>query len=218
MNILTNRQRIYKTSSIVITLIMVSLFSISCQSNTVKQQLIGEPYLIYTQSPEMNIDVDKTYRASIDTSLGEFTILLYAQQAPVTVNNFVFLARQGYYDNNIFHMVIENYMIQSGDPTGIGTGHAGYRIRDELDTGFSFAEGVVAMATEQNVPNSGSSQFFIGAGPEIENLNSDPRYTIFGQVVSGYQTVKSIAKVDVREFRPTEDVVIHHIEIEESEL
>lgn len=217
MNILTNRQRIYKKNSIVLTLLVVSLFTIACQSSNVKQQLIGEPYLIYDKSPEMNIDVDKTYRANVETSLGDFTILLYAQQAPITVNNFVFLAREGYYDHNIFHTVIDNYMIQSGDPTGIGTGHAGYRIRDELDTGFTFAEGIVAMATEQTVPNSGSSQFFIGAGPEIENLNSDPRYTIFGQVVSGYQTVKNIAKADVKEYRPIEDIVIHHIKIEESE-
>jgi len=165
----------------------------------------------------MNIDVDKTYRAKVDTSLGKFTILLYAHEAPITVNNFVFLAREGYYDNNIFHTVIENYMIQSGDPTGIGTGHAGYRIRDELDTGFNFVEGIVAMATEKQVPNSGSSQFFIGSGPEINNLNSDPRYTIFGKVVSGYDIVKKISEVEEKDFRPIENIVIHHIEIEESD-
>ncbi len=142
----------------------------------------------YSSAPPMMIDQSKQYFATVKMAKGgEFTIQLFPDKAPVTVNNFVFLARQGYYNGTVFHRVLEGFMAQGGDPTGTGMGGPGYKFNNEnSDLSFDKA-GVVAMANAG--PNTNGSQFFITFGPAAW-LNGG--YTIFGQVVSGMDVVNSI--------------------------
>lgn len=179
--------------------------------------------LTWSAPPEMAIDPAKKYEAVFDTSEGSFTIELFAADAPVTVNNFVFLARQHYYDGVTFHRIIETFMIQGGDPTGKGTGGPGYAIKDELNGPHKYEPGIVAMANSG--PDSGGSQFFICTGEDSRNLDNYPDYAIFGKVSSGMDIVTKIAKVPVvmnpdspdrSPSKPEQPVVIHNIEIKES--
>ncbi len=165
----------------------------------------------YDSAPDLIIDLDKTYSATLDTSHGPIEIDLDAARSPLAVNNFVFLAKDGYYDGVIFHRVIENFMIQGGDPTGTGRGGPGYRFRDELDGEGSYTRGTVAMANAG--PNTNGSQFFICH----TKVGLPHSYTIFGQVTSGHDTVDSIATASTdRSDRPHEDVVIHSVTISET--
>lgn len=170
--------------------------------------------LSWDSMPEMSIDLDKQYRAKVVTGKGEFVITLDADKKPITVNNFVFLAREGFYDGLVFHSVIESYMIQSGDPKGNGTGDAGYRIPDELDADSTYDVGTVAMFNTGS-PNSGSSQFFICTGEEASNLNRQPNYTIFGRVTKGMDVIRAIASAPVKDGVPIEPIVIETVTIEE---
>ena len=143
----------------------------------------------YTSAPALSIDPEKTYLATIETELGDIQIELFPGQAPQTVNNFVFLAQEGFYDGLIFHYVLDDFTVNAGDPSCTvgsfscnGTGGPGYTIPDEInDTPFVEA-GVLAMASDLNTPDSGGSQFFItlNALPEL-----DGSYTAFGRVLSG---------------------------------
>lgn len=165
----------------------------------------------YDTPPELTIDLDKSYSATLDTNHGEIVMELDAVRSPQTVNNFIFLAREGFYDDVIFHRVIEGFMIQGGDPTGSGTGGPGYRFRDEIEGAGSYDRGVVAMANAG--PNTNGSQFFI-----CHNDAGLPHsYTIFGKVTSGLEAVDAIAatKTD-RSDRPHDDVVINKVTISES--
>ena len=165
----------------------------------------------YDSPPEMTIDLDNTYKATLDTNHGEIVIELDAESSPQTVNNFVFLARDGFYDGVIFHRVIENFMIQGGDPTGTGRGGPGYRFRDEIEGSGSYKRGTVAMANAG--PNTNGSQFFICH----TDVGLPHSYTIFGQVVSGMDAVDSIATTDTDpNDRPHEDVVINEVAITEN--
>ncbi|SFF09356.1 Peptidyl-prolyl cis-trans isomerase (rotamase)-cyclophilin family [Paenibacillus catalpae] len=161
----------------------------------------------WDKMPEMSIDLNKQYSAKFATNKGDFTIKLYAAESPVTVNNFVFLARNGYYDGLTFNSIIESFMIQGGDPKGNGTGNPGYSIPDEFDTSIKFEPGVVAMMNSGK-PNSGGSQFFICTGPDSVNLNQTPTYSIFGKVDTGMDTVLAIAKTPVNEKHVPKDKVI----------
>lgn len=165
----------------------------------------------YGSPPELTIELDRAYTATIDTNHGEIVIALDPVRSPQTVNNFVFLARDGYYDGVIFHRVIENFMIQGGDPTGTGTGDPGYKFRDEIEGAGTYGRGTVAMANAG--PNSNGSQFFI--------CHSDAglphSYTIFGKVASGMDAVDSIATTSTdRSDRPKDEVVINKVTIAES--
>ena len=165
----------------------------------------------YDSAPELTIDLDKSYSATLDTNHGEIVIEFDAVRSPQAVNNFVFLAREGFYDGVIFHRVIEGFMIQGGDPTGSGTGGPGYRFRDEIEGTGSYDRGVVAMANAG--PNTNGSQFFI-----CHNDAGLPHsYTIFGKITSGLEAVDAIAatKTD-RSDRPHEDVVINNVTLSES--
>ena len=146
----------------------------------------------YDSPPRMTIDVTRQYFATVEMAKGgEFVIELYAARAPITVNNFVFLARDGYYDGTTFHRVLEGFMAQGGDPTGTGGGGPGYRFADE-DNGLTFdTAGLIAMANSG--PDTNGSQFFITLGP-AEWLNG--KHTIFGQVVSGMDVVSGITLRD----------------------
>jgi len=128
----------------------------------------------------------KKYTATIDTSLGTMKADLFATEAPMTVNNFVFLARQGYYDGVTFHRVINNFMVQTGDPTGTGTGGPGYRFNDE-PVKRQYVRGTLAMANAG--PNTNGSQFFI----VHKDYPLPPNYTIFGQLTDGLDTLDKIA-------------------------
>jgi peptidylprolyl isomerase len=146
----------------------------------------------WSSAPAMQIDKSKSYSASVKMAKGgEFVIQLYADKAPITVNSFVFLARQGYFDGVTFHRVLEGFMAQGGDPTGTGGGGPGYQfVNESSDLKFDKA-GVVAMANAG--PNTNGSQFFITFGP-TPNLNGG--YTIFGQVTSGMDVVNAITRRD----------------------
>ncbi len=165
----------------------------------------------YPSPPELTIDLASSYKAMLDTNHGEIVIDLDPARSPQTVNNFVFLARDGYYDGVVFHRVIENFMIQGGDPTGTGSGGPGYKFRDELEGPGTYARGTVAMANAG--PNTNGSQFFI-CHTEVGLPHS---YTIFGQVSSGIETVDSIATTATdRNDRPQSEVVINRVTISES--
>ncbi|MGD2044099.1 MAG: peptidylprolyl isomerase [Acidimicrobiia bacterium] len=165
----------------------------------------------YESAPELTIDPSKSYAATLDTNHGEIVIDLDPGRSPLTVNNFVFLANDGFYDGVIFHRVIENFMIQGGDPTGTGRGGPGYRFRDELDGEGTYSRGTVAMANAG--PNTNGSQFFICH----TDVGLPHSYTIFGQVREGMDAVDSIAGSDTDGAdRPHEDVVINQVTITEA--
>lgn len=161
--------------------------------------------------PAMEIDATKSYEAEMTTSKGTFTIELFAKDAPLTVNNFVFLARQGFYDDVIFHRIIESFMIQGGDPDGTGRGGPGYQFEDEQTT-YQYEPGIVAMANAG--PNTNGSQFFICTG--ADSLSLPPDYTIFGKITNGMDVVLDIAATPVGagDF-PTETIQIKEIKITE---
>jgi cyclophilin family peptidyl-prolyl cis-trans isomerase len=156
----------------------------------------------WSSPPSMQIDTSKTYFATVTTTLGSFKIQLFANETPNTVNNFVFLANQGFYNNIIFHRIIKTFMIQTGDPKGTGGGGPGYKFNDELPVKHTYEAGIVAMANAG--PNTNGSQFFICSGPDAANLNAFPNYTQFGKVVSGMDIVQKIASVPVGPGNPGE--------------
>jgi cyclophilin family peptidyl-prolyl cis-trans isomerase len=146
----------------------------------------------WPEPPAMAIDPARRYTATIETGKGEVTLELFAANAPKTVNSFVFLARQGYYDGVTFHRVLPGFMAQSGDPTGTGSGGPGYRFEDEIDPAREFDRaGLLAMANAG--PNTNGSQFFITYAP-TPWLNGN--HTIFGQVVAGMEVVESLTPRD----------------------
>lgn len=164
----------------------------------------------YPSPPELTVDLSKKYTATIKTNHGDVEIDLDVERSPQTVNNFVFLAREGYYDNVIFHRVIEGFMIQGGDPTETGTGGPGYKFRDEIEGAGSYERGTVAMANAG--PNTNGSQFFI----MHKDVGLPHSYTIFGKVSNGLEVVDSIATSDTNQNdRPHADVTIESITISE---
>ena len=148
----------------------------------------------YAQPPAMAIDPTKRYAATIETSAGTMKADLFADEAPATVNNFVFLAREGFYNGVPFHRIIKEFMVQTGDPTGTGRGGPGYRFADELNTPFTYEKGTLGMATAG--PNTQGSQFFIVHGAQGTRLPKN--YTIFGKVTDGIDVLDKIASVPVQ--------------------
>lgn len=143
--------------------------------------------------PAMQIDPTKSYTATIATTMGDLELELFAREAPQTVNSFVFLAREGFYENVTFHRIIKGFMVQTGDPTGTGRGGPGYRFADEPVT-MNYDRGIVAMANAG--PNTNGSQFFIVHGEDI-NERLPKNYTIFGKVTRGLDVLDRIASVPV---------------------
>ena len=170
--------------------LMILLFAlIQTQSN---EEILSEESIVskleWSSPPAMIIDPQKQYAALIETELGNIKIRLFDNESPITVNNFVFLAQQGYYDGVAFHRVIHDFMVQGGDPTGTGSGGPGYMFEDEVDNGLKFDRpGLLAMANSG--PNTNGSQFFIThvATPHLNGL-----HTIYGEVVEGMSTVFAI--------------------------
>lgn len=145
----------------------------------------------WNQPPAMEIDPQKQYTATVNTSEGALSFRLLPEDAPKTVNNFVFLARQGFYDGVIFHRVINGFMVQTGDPTGTGSGGPGYRFKDE-PVRRRYTRGIVAMANAG--PNTNGSQFFIMHAES----GLPPNYTIFGEVTDGLDVLDRIATAPTR--------------------
>jgi peptidyl-prolyl cis-trans isomerase B (cyclophilin B) len=146
----------------------------------------------WNSPPQMTIDPKKTYRAKIETNRGTIELELYPQYAPATVNNFAFLADEGFYDGVVFHRVIDNFMIQGGDPTGSGRGGPGYRFQDEFSGNpLRHETGVISMANAG--PNTNGSQFFITHAPQP---HLDNKHTVFGKVIDGQNVVNSIRQGD----------------------
>jgi cyclophilin family peptidyl-prolyl cis-trans isomerase len=146
----------------------------------------------YSKPFDMKIDPAKPYMATISTNKGDITVKLYASQAPRTVNNFVCLAEDHYYDGITFHRVIKDFMIQGGDPTGTGTGGPGYTFRDEFDPKLKHDRpGILSMANAG--PGTNGSQFFI---THVPTPWLDGKHSIFGQVVKGQDVVNQIEKGD----------------------
>lgn len=166
---------------------------------------------------ENNLDAGKTYTGTLDTSHGKIEVEFYPEDASETVNNFVNLARNGFYDGTPFHRIVKGFVIQGGDPTGTGTGGPGYKFRDERVL-KDYEKGTLAMANAG--PNTNGSQFFI----VLEDLRGrlPKNYTIFGKVTGGMDTVESIANVPTQpgamgeNSTPSEPVVLNKVEITES--
>jgi len=146
----------------------------------------------WNQPPAMQIDPGKIYRVTVETNRGIIELELYPRHAPKTVNNFVFLAREGFYDGVTFHRVIADFVIQGGDPTGTGRGGPGYTFDDELaGNPLIHEKGAISMANAG--PNTNGSQFFITHSPQ-PHLNG--RHTVFGKVVAGMEVVEAIRQGD----------------------
>ena len=209
----------------IIIFLLLSFCSSGTQETTEEAELqidtttttIGEDMSekIYANQPEMKINTNSSYTAVIKTNLGDMTVEFFTDDAPITVNNFISLSKDGYYDNVIFHRVISGFMIQGGDPSGTGHGdygkYPGYIFDDELNNQRPYEKGILAMANAG--PNTNGSQFFI--------MHADYplpySYTIFGQVVDGFDVIDEIASVETDSAdKPTTDVVISTVEITES--
>lgn len=206
--------------------LIISLFISACGSNEVEeitettvQDNKGESTMsdekVYSSMPEMIIDQNKSYTAVIQTSMGDLTVEFFSNTAPVTVNNFVSLSNDGYYDNIIFHRVISGFMIQGGDPSGTGHGEygkfPGYTFEDELNNQQPYEKGILAMANAG--PNTNGSQFFI----MHVDYPLPYQYTIFGKVTDGLDVIDTIASVQTAEGdKPVEDVVILGVTVSSS--
>ena len=170
----------------------------------------------YSAPPAMTIDESKTYTATLKTNHGDITLELFASEAPATVNNFVFLARDGFYTNGGFHRIIKDFMVQGGCPKGDGTGGPGYRFADEPVT-RKYVKGTLAMANSG--PNTNGSQFFIVHG---DNAGLPPNYTIFGMLTDGLDVLDSLANSPVKSgggaenSKPADRLEIQSVEITES--
>jgi peptidyl-prolyl cis-trans isomerase B (cyclophilin B) len=182
---------------------------VACDAEVPRESEEEKP--MFDAPPEMTIDPKKEYRATVDTSCGRIELELFADQTPVTVNNFVFLAREGFYDGLTFHRVIPDFVLQGGDPSGDGSGGPGYEFEDEIVNRLKFTEpGLLAMANSG--PNTNGSQFFITTG-EPTHLNG--LHTIFGRVAKGMDAVREIEALGSPDGAPSTRIYIERVTIEE---
>ena len=209
----------------IILLTLITFISCSNESDTLNESVqlntneqegdVLSNNKVYDSMPEMNIDISKKYSAVIKTSMGDMSIEFFTEDAPLTVNNFINLSRDGYYDNVIFHRVISGFMIQGGDPSGTGHGEMGkfpgYKFEDELNNQRSYDKGILAMANAG--PDTNGSQFFI----MHVNYPLPYQYTIFGFVTDGLEVIDKIASVETGDGdKPVNDVVIETVEVKEN--
>lgn len=179
-------------------------------------QVVSTEPLQWSAEPAMTIDPTKQYAATVVTNMGEFTIAFFPEDAPITVNNFICLARAGFYDNTPIHRIAAGFVIQGGDPTGTGAGGPGYEFADEPVT-RDYLMGTVAMANAG--PNTNGSQFFVTLGDFTGQLPKN--YTIFGEITDGWDVIGQIASVptDMNDFgepsKPTVPVTIERVTISE---
>ena len=209
----------------IIFLALITFISCSNESDTLNESVqlnaneqegeVLSNNKVYDSMPEMNIDISTKYTAVIKTSMGDMSVDFFTEDAPMTVNNFINLSRDGYYDNVIFHRVISGFMIQGGDPSGTGHGemgkYPGYKFEDELNNQRSYEKGILAMANAG--PDTNGSQFFI---MHVE-YPLPYQYTIFGLVTDGLDIIDKIASVETGDGdKPVNDVVIETVEIKEN--
>ena len=209
----------------IILLALITFISCSNESDTLNESVqlnaneqegdVLNNNKVYDSMPEMNIDISKKYTAVIKTSMGDMSIEFFTEDAPMTVNNFINLSRDGYYDNVIFHRVISGFMIQGGDPSGTGHGemgkYPGYKFEDELNNQRSYDKGILAMANAG--PDTNGSQFFI----MHVNYPLPYQYTIFGFVTDGLDVIDKIASVETGDGdKPVNDVIIETVEVKEN--
>ncbi len=168
----------------------------------------GNPKTSYRQAEQV-LEPDRRYRATITTSCGEITVELFAGESPNTVNNFVFLASEGFFDATIIHRVIPGFVVQMGDPEGNGTGGPGYRFADELAAARNrgYERGILAMANAG--PDTNGSQFFIC----LDNAGLPPQYAVFGKVIAGMETVDAIARLPRRGDYPDPVVFVESVRV-----
>ena len=197
------------TLSRIIGIIFTSaiLFSVSCAGEA--PEPASKPKT-YSAPPPMTIDTSKQYTATIETEKGKIVLELFARDVPITVNNFVFLAREGFYDGSTFHRVIPGFMAQGGDPTGTGRGGPGYKFADEF-TEHKHAAGTLSMANAG--PNTNGSQFFITYTPQHP---LDGKHTVFGQVIKGMDVLEKLTPRDPNQNPQFEGDKIIRMAIEES--
>ena len=168
----------------------------------------------FDSAPPMCLDPDASYEAVVTTNNGEFTIAVDPQTAPVAANNFVFLARNQYFDDTVCHRIIPNFVVQCGDPTATGTGGPGYTIVDEPPAAGQYEIGSIAMA-KTPAPDSAGSQFFIITGSDGAAL--PPEYALFGRVIDGFETaVQVMAAAGTPDGVPSEPIEIQSIRIIQS--
>ena len=167
-------------------LVAVTLLSVSCGGQASEPEPAPAPKpRTYSVPPPMKIDTSKQYTATIETEEGKLVLELFASDVPITVNNFVFLAREGFYDDTTFHRVITGFMAQGGDPTGTGTGNPGYSFADEF-TQHTHVTGALSMANAG--PNTNGSQFFITYTPQH---GLDGKHSVFGQLIEGMDVLEN---------------------------
>ncbi len=177
-----------------IILVTITLFSASCAGKAPEPTPTPTPTpkpKTYSAPPPMTIDTSKQYIATIETEKGNLVLELFASDVPMTVNNFVFLAREGFYDGTTFHRVIKGFMAQGGDPTGTGMGNPGYSFPDEF-TERTHVAGTLSMANSG--PDTNGSQFFITYTPQP---GLDGKHSVFGQLIEGMDVLKQIENGDV---------------------
>jgi cyclophilin family peptidyl-prolyl cis-trans isomerase len=172
---------LYRMAGII--LVLVTTFSASCAGTAPSTKTYSTP-------PPMTIDTSKQYTATIETEKGNLVLELFASDVPVTVNNFVFLAREGFYDGSTFHRVLPDFMAQGGDPTGTGAGTPGYSFADEF-TGHTHVAGALSMANRGSDTNG--CQFFITYTPQ-PSLNG--KHTVFGQLIQGMDVLEKLTPRD----------------------
>ena len=209
----------------IILLTLITFISCSNESDTLNESVqlntneqegdVLSNNKVYDSMPDMNIDISKKYTAVIKTNMGDMSVEFFTEDAPMTVNNFINLSRDGYYDNVIFHRVISGFMIQGGDPSGTGHGemgkYPGYKFEDELNNQRSYDKGILAMANAG--PDTNGSQFFI----MHVNYPLPYQYTIFGFVTDGLEVIDKIASVETGDGdKPVNDVVIETVEVKEN--
>lgn len=166
----------------------------------------------WNKAPDMVIDPKKNYTATFKTDKGDIVVKLFADMVPKTVNNFVFLAREGFYDNTIFHRVLNDFMAQGGDPTGTGMGGPGYKFADEFHPKLRHNKpGLLSMANAG--PGTNGSQFFL---THVPTPWLDNKHSIFGEIISGMDVLLSIPERDPRNTHAPA-VKLHTVEIEETE-
>jgi len=194
---------------VAVSLVLVTLSVASCQEQAPEPAPAPKPKT-YSAPPPMVIDTSKKYTAIIETEKGNLVLELFAKDVPVTVNNFVFLAREGFYDGSTFHRVIPGFMAQGGDPTGTGRGNAGYTFADEF-TEHTHVAGALSMANSG--PDTNSCQFFITYTPQP---GLDGKHTVFGQLIEGMDVLEKLTPRDPSQNPQFEgDKIIRIVIIEE---
>jgi cyclophilin family peptidyl-prolyl cis-trans isomerase len=162
----------------------------------------------YSEPPPLTVDLDSEHTAVLHTNHGDITIRLLAAEAPLAVNNFLFLTGEDFYDGCLFHRIVPGFVIQGGDPTGTGRGGPGYTFRDELEGSGGYSRGTVAMANAG--PNTNGSQFFIC----LDDVGLPHSYTIFGKVTDGMEAVDAIAALPTdHNDRPEQEASIQRITV-----